>query len=141
MDGKRKKKKLKKKGARKQICFQICMPGACSGVGMEKRRSRGPPVRAACVCCRDGADGTAAPRKNRTGQDSPGTLGALRALQPCTATVHPGEAGVWCRGVSQEPGRRGMGGSRDVFKCSSLYICSLNAYGTGRQSIWALHNN
>lgn len=36
MDG-----KTKKKGARKQICFQICTPGACGGVGAAKRGAGG----------------------------------------------------------------------------------------------------
>lgn len=136
MDGKSKKKK---KGARKQICFQICTPGACSGVGTVEHGSGGPLVLAACVHCGDSADGAAAPRWKNTGQ--PWNSGSTA----CPAAPHgrgaPGRAGVWCRGVSRELGRRGMGGSRDVFKCISLYICSLNAYGTGGQSIWALHNN
>lgn len=33
------------------------------------------------------------------------------------------------------------GGQRTSSKRISLCMCSLNAHGTGRQSIWALHNN
>lgn len=43
----------KKKGARKQICFQICMPAACGGGRNSKMQSRGaegaPVVGSLCL--------------------------------------------------------------------------------------------
>lgn len=103
-----------------------------------KTRSRGvkgAPFLAADDHHKDGADGAGAPGWEDAGQlwTAPQPVGEHRV--PRGEPVFPA---VGC------PGRQrgeGWGGSGDVFKCISLYICSLNAYGTGRQSIWALHNN
>lgn len=45
-------------------------------------------------------------------QDSPGTVGALHALQSCTAMVHPGElvfGAMGCPGAGQERDGRKQG--------------------------------
>lgn len=77
------KKKKTKKGARKQICFQICMAGACSGDRNSKIWGwgpQGPPFSAAG----DGWDGARAPGwedADREPWTAPQTVGASCAQE------------------------------------------------------------
>lgn len=125
---------------------RFARPGPAAGVGRAKRGAggrRGPPLSAARVRGGDGSDGAGAPRREDAGRPriAPRPVGASRARRYGTATPRRGEPVFSAVGCPRRRRGEGRGGSGDVFKCILLYICSLNAYGTGRQSIWALHNN
>lgn len=132
----------KKKGARKQICFQICTPRAGGGGSNSETQSKGGPGHRQPVF----TAGMALMEPELQGgrmRDSPGPLHGDREhrVPQWYAMAMPRRDQVSAVGCPWRQGGEGWGGSGDVFKCISLYICSLNAYGTGRQSIWALHNN